>query len=155
MMEEVIRLMERRRDAMEKLKDNADFQDFLAIDAMLYQYMHAPRTAAAPKTVLPIVAPASRAADAAKSAGSRKSKTHELKEQVGEILRRAHKPMATREIVGELARRGVKIGGRNPVTNLSAKLSADARFKNERREGWRIDGPTKPIPMPMFLRPSA
>ncbi len=56
------------------------------------------------------------------------------------ILRERNQPMKTKELVDELAKRGITIGGKIPVTNLSSALS---RFKDlltaDRSEGWSLN----------------
>lgn len=55
------------------------------------------------------------------------------------ILRNYGHPMKTKDLIDELAKRGIPTGGQNPVTNLSSALS---RFKNllaaDRSEGWSL-----------------
>lgn len=143
MFDEVKSLLEERQAIFERLKDNSDFQAFLTLEDKLHRQTHA-----FGGLRVRIPAPASRVAPRK----ARKSKTQQVKEQVAEILRKAHKPMSTRTILEELENRGVKVGGKNPITNLSAKLSADAGFKNTRREGWEMKRPSTPIPLPLFLQ---
>ncbi len=143
MLDEIGCVLKQRQAVLERLRDNSDFQEYLALEDKLYRLTHAQR----PLSVR-IPAPASLVAPRP----APKSKTAEVKDHVAEILRRAHRPMPIRTILKELEGRGVKIGGKNPVTNLSAKLSADAKFKNERRQGWRVDAPKKRIPFPGFLQ---
>lgn len=47
-------------------------------------------------------------------------------------------PMHTREILRELASRGVSIGGNNPVANLSGFLSRADELRNSRADGWGL-----------------
>jgi len=47
-------------------------------------------------------------------------------------------PMHTREILRELATRGVTIGGSNPVANLSGFLSRADELRNSRADGWGL-----------------
>lgn len=65
------------------------------------------------------------------------------------IIRAARKPLHTRDLIRELAARGVVIGGTNPVTNLSGFLSRSPELKNSRTLGWSLaewpaDFPTEP-----------
>jgi hypothetical protein len=41
----------------------------------------------------------------------------------------------SKELVDELQKRGVEVGGRDPVNNLAAYLSPDERFDSKRSEG--------------------
>ena len=47
-------------------------------------------------------------------------------------------PMHTREILRELAARGVPIGGSTPVANLSGFLSRADELRNSRADGWGL-----------------
>lgn len=58
------------------------------------------------------------------------------------LLRAAGKPLHTRDLLTELASRGVVVGGANPVANLSGFLSREKqRLVNSRTYGWSLREP--------------
>ena len=85
------------------------------------------------------------------------TKTAEILEKSYEILRSAESyelPMSVREICARLEAQGVRIGGKVPHGNLSAKLGRDARFHTEGRggNGWSLANTAVP---PMPARPES
>lgn len=55
------------------------------------------------------------------------------------ILRERGQPMHTRPLLDELTRRGIVVGGSNPVANLSGFLSrASDKLRNSRTYGWSL-----------------
>lgn len=54
------------------------------------------------------------------------------------ILTEAGTPMPTRKMLVALAARGIVIGGKQPVSTLSARLSRAPRLVNIRPDGWWI-----------------
>ena len=55
-----------------------------------------------------------------------------------EIITAREGPVRTRELVAELTKRGIDIGGTNPVTNLSGALSKSPHLINDRVNGWSL-----------------
>lgn len=65
--------------------------------------------------------------------------SHAAVEGTIELLRAAGKPLHTRDLLTELAARGVVVGGANPVANLSGFLSREKqRLANSRTYGWSL-----------------
>jgi hypothetical protein len=54
------------------------------------------------------------------------------------ILRKHGARMPARQLVEELERRGVEIGGSNKITNLSGTLSRAPEFSANRTDGWGL-----------------
>ena len=54
------------------------------------------------------------------------------------ILRAARRPMSTRELLSHLEQRGVSVGGSDPSSTLSARLSRAPLLDNVRGVGWRV-----------------
>ena len=69
-----------------------------------------------------------------------RSSTREILKGTEEILREEGGPMLSGEILRRLNDRGIHVGGRNPSTNLSSKISQarDRFISNGRRKGWRL-----------------
>ncbi len=66
------------------------------------------------------------------------------------ILAATGGPLPTGALVEELAMQGIRIGGKNPVTNLSGALSKwHSLLRADRRRGWsladRSDAPGSPL----------
>ncbi len=55
-----------------------------------------------------------------------------------EILRETGQSLPTRQILKRLEERGIQVGGRDPVANLSGFLSRDDDFTNSRATGWAL-----------------
>ena len=56
-----------------------------------------------------------------------------------ELLRAKGQPIHTRDLLPQIAERGVTVGGQNPVANLSGFLSRDkGRLVNSRTYGWSL-----------------
>jgi hypothetical protein len=55
-----------------------------------------------------------------------------------DILRESGRPVHTRELLPILEQRGIKIGGANPLTNLSGYLSRSDDLIADRSRGWRL-----------------
>ncbi len=55
-----------------------------------------------------------------------------------EIIRLSGRRQHTRRLVAELAKRGLHVGGVNPVTNLSGALSRSEDLVANRLEGWGL-----------------
>lgn len=55
-----------------------------------------------------------------------------------EIIAEKRRAVSTREMLEELAARGHIIGGKDPASTLSARLSRAPSLENERPFGWRI-----------------
>lgn len=56
-----------------------------------------------------------------------------------DFIRGRTSPTPTREIYGMLVAQGVEIGGKEPVSNLSAILSKSEGFKSTGRLGWLLE----------------
>ena len=61
-----------------------------------------------------------------------------MRDAMAEILAEEG-PMGRREIHDRLVRRGVYVGGNDPVNNVGAHLSIDDRFKNVGRGMWDLE----------------
>ncbi len=61
-----------------------------------------------------------------------------LRDSIYEILSEQH-PLHRRTIYDKLVERGIKVGGQDPVNNVGAHLSRDARFRNVGRGEWDLD----------------
>ena len=57
-----------------------------------------------------------------------------------EIIERLGRPVATRELLGLLAEIGIDVGGKDPASTLSARLSRAPSLENIRQRGWWIKG---------------
>ena len=84
-----------------------------------------------------------RAEESGELAGEPKitiSSTRKILDGAEEILRVEGGPMFSGEILKKLIERGIHVGGQNPSTNLSSKLSQSKhRFvSNGRRKGWSL-----------------
>ena len=55
-----------------------------------------------------------------------------------EALQEHGEPMQTRALVDVLTKRGVALGGSNPVNYLSGVLSRSNDFENDRVTGWHL-----------------
>ena len=55
-----------------------------------------------------------------------------------EVLQEHGEPMQTRALVDVLTKRGVTLGGGNPVNYLSGVLSRSDDFENDRITGWHL-----------------
>lgn len=53
------------------------------------------------------------------------------------IIQEFGRPVPTRELLVELEKRGLTVGGQDPASTLSARLSRAPRLENVRPEGWR------------------
>lgn len=56
-----------------------------------------------------------------------------------DFIRGRMSPTPTRELYSMLVEHGVEIGGKEPVSNLSAILSKSERFKSIGRSGWLLE----------------
>ena len=54
------------------------------------------------------------------------------------ILEEAGVPLTIHDILQELGKAGIVIGGQNPVTNLSSSLSRSDELENIRGQGWSL-----------------
>ena len=68
---------------------------------------------------------------------SRQHADNSLRDAIAEILA-AEGTLHRREIYDGLVKRGVPIGGQNPISNVSAHLSIDSRFENVGRRVWQL-----------------
>lgn len=55
-----------------------------------------------------------------------------------EIIRAAGRPIPTREMLEALRNRGIDVGGKDPASTLSARLSRSRTLENVRPHGWRV-----------------
>lgn len=68
-------------------------------------------------------------------------KLNETERVALEAIREAGKPLSTRELLDALAARGIDVGGKDPASTLSARLSRAANLENVRPYGWRPKEP--------------
>jgi hypothetical protein len=61
-----------------------------------------------------------------------------ITDKVVSILENAGRPLAIQELMVELERASIDVGGENKATNLAAYLSRDNRISYERGVGWRL-----------------
>lgn len=71
-----------------------------------------------------------------RAASSRGRTMEETEEKVAQLLSELKRPVPTRELVMFLAERGYEVGGQEPVSTLSARLSRSQRFVSDRKYGW-------------------
>jgi hypothetical protein len=64
----------------------------------------------------------------------------ETEKATAAILSELGRPVPTRELLELLAARGVKVGGQDPASTLSARLSRAPSLENIRQRGWWIKG---------------
>ncbi|MEO1026110.1 MAG: hypothetical protein AAFX07_11235 [Pseudomonadota bacterium] len=60
----------------------------------------------------------------------------EILDTVQSVLQQHEAPVPTSKLLHMLEIKGIKLGGTNPVANLSARLSRDSRFESAGRAGW-------------------
>ena len=72
------------------------------------------------------------------------------RDAVRQILEEAGKPMSTRDLVPEVLRRGIVIGGKDEIATLSARLSSGEEFKTHRNIGWWFAGRALPMEQHSF-----
>lgn len=69
----------------------------------------------------------------------RNRRVPEILEAVENMLKQHTRPMRAGEILDNLTREGINVGGARPIANLSAMLSHDGRFESlGRAEGWAL-----------------
>ena len=61
-----------------------------------------------------------------------------------EAIRKAGRPMHTQELLTALLDAGIEVGGKDPASTLSARLSRAPSLENARPHGWRIK--SSPLP---------
>ena len=61
----------------------------------------------------------------------------ETEELALQVIRELGRPIPTRELLVELASRGLTVGGKDAASTLSARLSRAPKLENVRPEGWR------------------
>lgn len=76
----------------------------------------------------------SAAGRSARDAGAM-SRTEEV---ASEIIAQLGRPVPTRELLNALLERGVDVGGKDPASTLSARLSRAPTLHNIRQRGWWI-----------------
>lgn len=67
----------------------------------------------------------------------------ETEKATGVIIRELGRPVPTRELLELLTARGVEVGGKDPASTLSARLSRAPSLENIRQRGWWIKGRTE------------
>ena len=72
--------------------------------------------------------------------GATVRETRSMRDAMAEILRK-ESPLHRRELHDRLVEMGVSVGGRDPVNNVGAHLSADDRFRNVGRGMWDLTSP--------------
>lgn len=72
-----------------------------------------------------------------------------------EVLRERGGPMQTRALVDVLAKRGVTLGSKNPISYLSGVLSRAEDFGNDRVAGWYLKAGRTGLGLEMPLTPEA
>lgn len=79
---------------------------------------------------------------AARSSGvgrsSTRGKLSVTEDAVISVLEEAGSPLHTRELLDKLLARGVEVGGKDPASTLSARLSRSSKLLNNRLKGWWI-----------------
>ncbi len=60
------------------------------------------------------------------------------------IIKRLGRPVPLGEMHSELREMGIEVGGKDPKSTLSARLSTSGRFVADREKGWWIKG--RPLP---------
>lgn len=58
-----------------------------------------------------------------------------------DAIRASGRPMHTQELLKALQEAGVEVGGKDPASTLSARLSRAPSLENVRPHGWRIKSP--------------
>ena len=71
---------------------------------------------------------------------------NDLRNAIADILA-SEGPLHRREVYDRLVERGMHIGGRDPVSNVSAHMSSDQRFRNISRGMWELTEPRPPDEM--------
>ena len=127
-LDEVIKLLEQREKRVGELRSR--FAAVIQAEEELTRELAAVLSDAPPK-------PTARSRN--------RSTTREILDASYEILRSAEShelPMEVREIWSRLEARNVRVGGKKPHGNLSAKLGRDDRFRSEGRggNGWSLAG---------------
>ncbi len=69
--------------------------------------------------------------------GSSGGTMQETEARALEIISGLGRPVPTRELLDELRKRGLEIGGKDPASTLSARLSRAPKLENVRPHGWR------------------
>lgn len=133
-------------EAYQRLRENAVFQRLQAVEGALRAYRQPDASRERIKAAL-----VRQRRVKTTGAAAHASKTRWILSHAYALLKSAETPMKTRDLVAALKDQGVAIGGQNPVTNLSAKLSADARFVNRRRRGWEIAPEERRVTLPRFM----
>lgn len=59
-------------------------------------------------------------------------------EFVRKLVTRSNVPIRTADILTELQKEGIEIGGADEISNLSAMISASGQFKAHGRSGWTL-----------------
>lgn len=74
-----------------------------------------------------------------------RGRLHETETAAVEVIHAAGRPVPTPEMLIELAKRGVEVGGKDPSSTLSARLSRAESIENVRPYGWRLREPRQDI----------
>lgn len=131
------RLEQLRNEALEALRQTAEFRAFAALDDAV---------AALGGDRLGLGPLRRSGANAAAAAPVRKRLTQA--DAAERVLKEAGEPLATPALLDRIAALGVAVGGADPETNLSSSLSRDRRFVSVRirgRPAWWLEG--QPLPM--------
>jgi hypothetical protein len=56
--------------------------------------------------------------------------------EAANVIRELQRPVSTRDLLTMLMQRGIEVGGKDPLSTLSARLSRAPTLANKRGEGW-------------------
>lgn len=65
--------------------------------------------------------------------------------RIEQLLAKQRKPVKTTDLLAILKQEGVRIGGNDEISNLSAMISASGRFKAHGRSGWTLKTPMETV----------
>ena len=71
-------------------------------------------------------------------ASSASGRITETERVAAEIIKEAGRPVTTRDLLVELERRGVEVGGKHPFSTLSARLTRAPTLTGTRGVGWSL-----------------